>query len=121
MSHIQEGYWYWSGEVEFVQLFPLQVLHAAEQSKIQHVHLFLRSTVADREIRMKYDVIPLGTKDFQDKIQEACKVMNDEWAETAWGRFEFVQDLHTADAVYNQACSVNFRTGKQIPKKHEND
>ena len=52
------------------------------------------------------------------KIQEACKVGNDEWAETVRGRLEFAQDLHAADAVCHQTCSVNFRTGKQIPKKH---
>ena len=63
----------------------------------------------------------MRTKDSQDKIQEACKVRNDEWAETVQGRLEFAQDLHAADAVYHQACSVNFRTGKQIPKKHGND
>ena len=68
-----------------------------------------------------YDVIPVRTKDFQDKIQEACRVRNDEWAETVRGRLEFAQDLHAADAVYHQACSVNFRRGKQFPKKHGND
>ena len=68
-----------------------------------------------------YDVIPVRTKDFQDKIQEACKVRNDEWAETVRGRLEFAQDLHAADVVYHHACSVNFRTLKQIPKKHGND
>ena len=29
--------------------------------------------------------------------------------------------VHPADAVYHQACSVNFRKGKEIPKKHGND
>ena len=68
-----------------------------------------------------YDVILVRTKDYEDKIQQVCKVRNDEWAETVRGRLEFVQDLHAADAVYHQACSVNFRTRKQIPKKHGND
>ena len=68
-----------------------------------------------------YDVIPARTKDFQDKIQEACKVRNDEWAETVRERLEFAQDPHSTDTVYHQAFSVNFRTGKQIPKKHGND
>ena len=27
-----------------------------------------------------------------------------------------LHDLHAADAVYNQDCSINFRTGKQIPR-----
>ena len=37
------------------------------------------------------------------------------------GPEEIAQDLHPADAVYHQARSVNFWTGKQIPKKHGND
>ena len=41
--------------------------------------------------------------------------------ETVQGKLEFAQDLHAADAVYHQACSVNFRTGKQILEKHGND
>ena len=57
-----------------------------------------------------YDVISVRTKDLYDKIQQACKVRNDEWVETARGRSEFAQDLHAADTVYHQACSVNFRT-----------
>ena len=62
------------------------------------------------------------TKDFfQGKIQEACKVRNDEWAETVQERLEFAQDLHAANAVYHQEYSVNFRTGKQVPKIHGND
>ena len=68
-----------------------------------------------------YDVILVRTKDFEYKIQQICKVRNDEWVETVRGRLEFAQDLHAADAVYHQACSVNFWTRKQIPKKHENN
>ena len=33
-----------------------------------------------------YDVIPVRTKDFEDKIQQVCKVRNDEWVETVRGR-----------------------------------
>ena len=31
------------------------------------------------------------------------------------GRIEFAQDLHAADTIYHQVCSINFRTGKQLP------
>ena len=93
-----------------------------------HPHLFSKNTVffsvADprNEGRKRgYDVIHVRTKDFQDKIQEACKFRNDDWAETFRGRLEFEQNLHAVDAVYHQACSVNFRTGKQILEKHGND
>ena len=40
---------------------------------------------------------------------------NDTWAHTIRGRIEFAQDLHAADAIYHQVCSINFRTGKQLP------
>jgi len=48
--------------------------------------------------------------------------MNNEWVEImVRGKLEFAQDLHAPDAVYHQACSVNFRMGKQSLKKHGND
>ena len=37
------------------------------------------------------------------------------------GRLEYAQDLHAADSVYHQTCSVNFRTGKGIPKQFSSD
>ena len=88
-----------------------------------HLRLFLKNTVffscgrhANKEDRqLGYDVIPVRTKVFQDKLQEAYKVRNNEWGVT------FPTDLHAADAVYHQACIVNFRTRKQIPKKHGGD
>ena len=33
-------------------------------------------------------------------------------------RIDSVNDLHASDRVYHQCCSVNFRTGKQIPKRY---
>ena len=68
-----------------------------------------------------YDVIPVRTKDFQDSIAEICRQREDEWSEIVLGRLEYAQDLHAADAVYHQACSVNFRTGKKIPRQHCSD
>ena len=53
-------------------------------------------------------VIPVPTQKSEDKIQQACKVRNDEWAETVLGRLEFAQDLHAAEAVYRQACISTF-------------
>ncbi|VDI73947.1 Hypothetical predicted protein [Mytilus galloprovincialis] len=43
------------------------------------------------------------------------KQREDEWALEVRGRLAFVQDLHAADALYHQTCSVNFRTLKQTP------
>ncbi|CAC5381294.1 unnamed protein product [Mytilus coruscus] len=52
---------------------------------------------------------------------------DDEWASEIQGRLQSISDLHAADALYHQACSVNFRTNKKIPlafssapKKKEN-
>ncbi|CAC5372627.1 unnamed protein product [Mytilus coruscus] len=56
-----------------------------------------------------------GKDEFQCKIEDICKQREDEWALEVRGRLEFVQDLHAADALYHQTCSVNFRTLKQTP------
>ncbi|MES9884095.1 MAG: hypothetical protein ABW185_24890, partial [Sedimenticola sp.] len=50
-------------------------------------------------------------------IEEACKKRNDDWGQSVQSRMNYVSDLHAADSVYHQSCSVNFRTGKQIPHK----
>jgi hypothetical protein len=63
------------------------------------------------------DTIPVRTADFQTTITEICRQRNDEWASTVLGRVEYARDLHAADAVYHNQCSVNFRTGKEIPKQ----
>ena len=68
-----------------------------------------------------FDVIPVRTKDFQDSIAKLCKERSDEWSQIVLGRLEHAQDLHAADTVYHQMCSVNFRTGKQVPKQHCSD
>ena len=43
-------------------------------------------------------------------------IISKKWAQKVRGRIGYVNDLHAADAVYHQACSVNFRTHKQIPQ-----
>ena len=54
--------------------------------------------------------------DFQDKILQACNEFKGEWPDLVSDRVLFVlKDLPVADAVYHNICSVNFRTGKQVP------
>ena len=65
-----------------------------------------------------FDVFPIETQEFQNSIAQVCKARNDEWSITVLGRIEYALDLCAADAVYHKACSVNFRTGKQIPHKY---
>ncbi|CAC5398049.1 unnamed protein product [Mytilus coruscus] len=61
------------------------------------------------------NVFPVRTDDFESRIQDACDLRNDDLAAEVRGRLESVSDLFAADAVYHQACSVNFRTCKNIP------
>jgi hypothetical protein len=64
------------------------------------------------------DVFPVRTTDFQSTILAVCKTREDDWARTVFGRIQYAQDLHAADAIYHQECSVNFRTGKQISQAY---
>jgi hypothetical protein len=54
--------------------------------------------------KRKNDVYPVRTSDFQTKIEDICKMRDDEWALDVRGRLKFVQDLHAADALYHQQC-----------------
>ena len=54
---------------------------------------------------------------FQQSISEVCETRSDIWSQTVKARIEYVQDLFAADAVYHPQCSINFRTGRQIPQQ----
>ena len=66
--------------------------------------------------KKKFKLIPVRTTDFQTKISEICTKRRDHWSDVVKGRLAYVNDLHAADAVYHQVCSINFRTGKQVPE-----
>ena len=51
--------------------------------------------------------------------KKICRERNDSWSTNVLSRIQFVQDLHAADAVYHQKCSVNFRTGKIYHPQHQ--
>lgn len=60
--------------------------------------------------------------DFEHSIRETCRERNDDWAETVLGRLEYATaDLHATDTVYHNQCSINFRTGKQIPQQYQSN
>ena len=44
-------------------------------------------------------------------ILKTCEERADSWSDVV----KHVHDLHTADAVYHQTCSVNFHTKKRMP------
>lgn len=62
------------------------------------------------------EVYPIRTNDLQTNILKVCQERNDDWAVAVRGRIETINDLHAADAIYHQTCSVNFRTSKAVPK-----
>ncbi|WAR13714.1 hypothetical protein MAR_003819 [Mya arenaria] len=53
-----------------------------------------------------------------DMILTSCNERGDAWADIVKGIVFHVHDLHAADAVYHQVCSVNIRTKKQMPADH---
>lgn len=67
--------------------------------------------------RKGYELIPVRTFDFQETVTAVCDSRADAWAEPVKHRIIYAQDLHAKDAVYHNICSVNFRTGKQIPQR----
>ena len=83
-------------------------------------HCFLCGMSADTNSDDSY---PVRTWDFQRSIFKACdqRPSNDPWAEKVRGRLASCIDLHAADAIYHIVCSVNFRTGKQIPLRYRSD
>ena len=61
---------------------------------------------------------PVRTDDFKESILTACLSRKDAWSDEVYGRIQMVNDLHAADAVYHQACSVAFRTNKSRPSRN---
>ena len=79
-------------------------------------HCLFCGQVAKKDRKKGIDIFPVRTDDFQTKILRACDERDDEWAVEVRGRIKYVNDLHAADALYHQTCSVNFRTGKTVPQ-----
>ena len=96
---------------------PRSLRSQTEKMNVQKHCLFCGQSTKVYGNKRGYDVWPVRSGTVQNEILSACDSRGDEWADTVRGRMEYVaRDLHTADPVYHQTCSVNFRTGKQIPK-----
>ena len=64
-------------------------------------------------VRVKTDV-------FAETIKKCCKERSDEWSFVVLRRIEyFMSDVHAVDCIYHRSCSVNFRTGKNVPKQYK--
>lgn len=68
--------------------------------------------------RVKNDVIKVRSIEFKERITNTCNDRNDDWGLSVLARVNgTVSDLHAADAIYHRICSINFRTGKNIPRE----
>lgn len=56
------------------------------------------------------EVYPVPTNGLHTTILKVCQERNDDWAVAVRGGIDTLNDLHATDAIYNQTCSVNFRT-----------
>ena len=61
---------------------------------------------------------PVLTLEFQKSLGKVCDVHNDDWSQKVISHIAHAQDLCAAAAMYHNKCSVNFRTGKQIPQEY---
>ncbi|CAC5414987.1 unnamed protein product [Mytilus coruscus] len=84
-------------------------LRSKSHFDFKHHCLFCGNEATNSKKKDK-NVFPVRTDDFESRIHR-----NDDWAAEVRERLESVSDLHAEDAVYHQACSVNFRTCKNIP------
>ena len=57
----------------------------------------------------------MKTIGIKETILKICQERADSWSDVVKARILHVHDLHAADAIYHQTCSVNFRTKKQMP------
>ena len=63
------------------------------------------------------EVFAIRTFECERSLLHKCAERGDRWGQLVQSRIQSVNDLHAADAVYHQQCSVNFRTHKNIPIK----
>lgn len=64
-------------------------------------------------------MFPVRTDGFQATAERPHKERGAKWVHDVQCRIEFAQDLHGANAVYYEVCSINFPAGKQIPLSYQ--
>ena len=93
------------------------VLRSTEKSFDFNGDCFLCGTPVDGgEQRKKVDVFKVTTIEMKDTISAISPDRRDAWSDAVQARIMHIHDLPAVDAMCHQTCSVNFRTGKQIPK-----
>ena len=79
-------------------------------------HLILKLGAKLHAKKHGYDVFPVRSLEFQDTINRVYGERKDDWSSAVLSRLSLALDLPAAEAVYHQACNVNFRTGRQMPR-----
>ena len=77
--------------------------------------LFCGTNVNFDNRKQQGDVHSITLTECKDSLLQKCLTRSDAWADAVRARLLIVCDLPAADAIYHQACSSNFRTGKLIP------
>ena len=68
--------------------------------------------------RLKVDIAhPVETLTLQYRLRLVANIRQDDWGNTVLPRIDSAIDLPAAEGRYHQSCSINFRTGRNIPTK----
>ena len=81
--------------------------------------LFCGCTITRDFIRGRGDnVSEVKTDVFPQTVLSHCEERSNDWSFTVKGRIAyFAKDLHAAECIYHQQCSVNFRSGRDISEQ----
>ena len=77
--------------------------------------------MSEKELINRQKVNLVRTIEFFTSLKLVCEERRDRWTTLVLGRINSVGDLHAGDAIYHQACNVNFRTGKAPPIDYKVD
>ena len=92
------------------------ILRSAEQNFQFKTHcLFCAAPAKFDRKRKAHDICNVKTIGMKSTILDVWKERQDAWSHSVQARLLHVHDLHGADAIYHQSCSINFRTKKNIP------
>ena len=95
------------------------VLRSSEEDFSLKTDCFFCGRPAKLGRKQKHDVLQVKTIGIKQTVLKLCQERADSWSDTVKARILHVHDLHAADAVYHQTCSVTFRTKKQMPMSAE--
>lgn len=74
-------------------------------------------TFNHRRPKEGHKLVRVQTDQFHSEITTLCDEREDVWSHAVRGRLNNINDPFSADVVYHQVCSVNFRTNKRIPQQ----